>query len=290
MLCEMPAAVSRHRVSLLVTSVALYPAILVAFYLVERPGLGIGHFYYFPVAMIALAAGPIWGCVAGVAATACFTVGIVLNPHLPSASILQASTPIRFVTFTTIGALVGWFAHSNRDLSDRLRVAEERDFLTGLLNTRAFDAALSARAALGRPFGLILADMDSLKEVNDREGHAVGNDLLRRAGDILKRKLEYGDQIARVGGDEFAIITSAPGTDAVRALCSRLTASLHEHGLSMSFGWAVCPRDGDSALLLFRAADERLYAQKLIRNRLSEAEVVGLPFQAERLRLRAHPA
>ncbi len=275
----MPAAVSRHRAFLLASSAALYPAILGTFLLAERPGLGIGHFYYFPVAMIALASGPVWGILAGIAATGCYTLGIVINPHLPAS--------IRFVTFTTIGALVGWYAHNNRQLSDRLRVAEERDFLTGLLNTRAFDAALSARAELGKPFGLILADMDSLKEVNDREGHAVANDLLRRAADLLSRKLDYGDQVARVGGDEFGIITSAPGTDAVRALCGRLTATLHEQGLSMSFGWAVCPRDGDSALLLYRAADERLYAQKLIRSRLSEGEVVGLPSQAERLMLRA---
>ncbi|TML33008.1 MAG: diguanylate cyclase [Actinobacteria bacterium] len=283
----MPAAVSRHRVFLLATSAALYPAILGTFLLAERPGLGIGHFYYFPVAMVALASGPVWGILAGIAATGCYTLGIVINPHLPASDVLTASTSIRFVTFTTIGALVGWYAHNNRQLSDRLRVAEERDFLTGLLNTRAFDAALSARAELGKPFGLILADMDSLKEVNDREGHAVGNDLLRRAADLLSRKLDYGDQVARVGGDEFGIITSAPGTDAVRALCGRLTAMLHEQGLSMSFGWAVCPRDGDSALLLYRAADERLYAQKLIRSRLSEGEVVGLPSQAERLMLRA---
>lgn len=283
----MPAAVSRHRAFLLATSAALYPAILGTFLLAERPGLGIGHFYYFPVAMIALASGPVWGVLAGMAATGCYTLGIVINPHLPASDVLTASTSIRFVTFTTIGALVGWYAHNNRQLTDRLRVAEERDFLTGLLNTRAFDAALSARAELGKPFGLILADMDSLKEVNDREGHAVGNDLLRRAADLLSRKLDYGDQVARVGGDEFGIITSAPGTDAVRALCGRLTATLHEQGLSMSFGWAVCPRDGDSALLLYRAADERLYAQKLIRSRLSEGEVVGLPSQAERLMLRA---
>ncbi len=283
----MPAAVSRHRAFLLASSAALYPAILGTFLLAERPGLGIGHFYYFPVAMIALASGPVWGILAGIAATGCYTLGIVINPHLPASDVLTASTSIRFVTFTTIGALVGWYAHNNRQLTDRLRVAEERDFLTGLLNTRAFDAALSARAELGKPFGLILADMDSLKEVNDREGHAVGNDLLRRAADLLSRKLDYGDQVARVGGDEFGIITSAPGTDAVRALCGRLTATLHEQGLRMSFGWAVCPRDGDSALLLYRAADERLYAQKLIRSRLSEGEVVGLPSQAERLMLRA---
>jgi diguanylate cyclase (GGDEF)-like protein len=272
---------------MLATSLGLYPAILGAFLILERPGLGIGHFYYVPVAMIALASGPLWGIAAGMAATGFYTLGILINPHIPVSDVLTTGSSIRCVTFTTIGGLVGWFAHSNRELSDRLRIAEERDFLTGLLNTRAFDAALSARAELGKPFGLVLADMDSLKEVNDREGHAVGNDLLRRAADILSRKLEYGDQIARVGGDEFAIITSTPGTDAVRALCGRLTSALHEQGLSMSFGWAVCPRDGDSALLLFRAADERLYAQKLIRSRLSEGEVVGLPSQAERLMLRA---
>jgi diguanylate cyclase (GGDEF)-like protein len=186
-----------------------------------------------------------------------------------------------------MGALVGWFAHSNRDLAEQLQSAEEHDFLTGLLNTRAFDALLSAKAELGRPFGLILGDVDNLREINDHEGHAVGNDLLRRVGDVLARNISSQDRIARIGGDEFAVITSAPGTDAVRAVCSRLTAALADEGLSMSFGWAVCPRDGNSPLLLFRAADERLYAQKLIRSRLSAAQVVDLPSRAERLRLRS---
>jgi len=76
-------------------------------------------------------------------------------------------------------------------------------------------------------------------------------------------------------------------TDAVRALCSRLTAALAGEGMSMSFGWAVCPRDGDSALLLYRAADERLYAQKLIRSRLTAAKVVSMPSRAERLAMRS---
>jgi diguanylate cyclase (GGDEF)-like protein len=284
-LWQMPAAVSRHRAFLLATSVALYPSILGAFLLAERPGVGIGHFYYVPVAMIALASGPAWGVLAGLVATGCYSLGIVVNPHLPPSDVLTAGMSIRFVTFTSMGALVGWYAHSNRQLTDRLRVAEERDLLTGLLNTRAFDAALSARAKLGKSFGLVLADMHRLKEINDREGHAVGNDLLRRAADILSRKLEYGDQIARVGGDEFGIITAAPGNDAVRAICGRLTAALHEQGLSASFGWAVCPGDGDTALLLFRAAEERLYAQKLIRSRLSEGEDVGRPSPSERLLL-----
>ncbi|MGB2874413.1 MAG: GGDEF domain-containing protein [Gaiellaceae bacterium] len=287
---QMPAAVSRHRAFLLVASAILYPVIFASFLLGEEPGLGIGHFYYFPVAMVALASGPLWGAAAGAAATGLYALDIVINPRLPTSEVLTTSSTIRLVTYTTIGALVGWFAHNNRKLADCLRVAEERDFLTGVLNTRAFDAALSARVELGQPFGLILADTDNLKEINDQEGHAVGNDLLRRAAELLTRELEKGDQLARVGGDEFAIITSTPGTDAVRALCSRLTSTLAASGLSMSFGWSVCPRDGESSLLLFRAADERLYAQKLIRSRLSAGEVVNLPSTAERLMLRSRRA
>jgi diguanylate cyclase (GGDEF)-like protein len=284
----MPAAVARHRAFLLLGSAVLYPAIFVAFLAVERPGVGIAHIYYFPIAMIALAAGPYWGATAGIAATALYAGGIVVNPRFPLTELLSTSTPIRLITYTTMGALVGWFAHSNRELVGQLRDAEEHDFLTGLLNTRAFDTALSIRAELHRPFGLILADVDNLKEINDQEGHAVGNDLLRRVAQILSRNLPSQDQVARIGGDEFAVITSAPGTEAVRAVCSRLTAALAEDGLSMSFGWSVCPRDGNSSLLLYRAADERLYGQKLIRSRLSAGEVVDLPSRAERLRLRAH--
>ena len=268
----------------------LYPLIFAAFLLFEKPALGLGHFYYVPVAMVALAEGAAWGAAAGIAATGFYAVGLLLNPHLATSQILTAGSIVRLITYTMMGALVGWFASHHRDLSDRLRVASERDHLTGLLNTRAFDAALTGRLEQGRPFGLILADVDNMKEINDSEGHAVGNDVLRHAGEVLARGREPGEQVARIGGDEFAVITGLSGSDGVRELCSRLTAALGDEGISMSFGWAVCPRDGETSLLIFRAADERLYAQKLIRSRLTSAEVVAMPSQAERLAKRSETA
>ena len=73
------------------------------------------------------------------------------------------------------------------------------------------------------------------------------------------------------------MITSLPGSDDVRSLCGRLTAALAAEGISMSFGWGVHPRDGESPLLLFRAADERLYAQKVIRSEGGSSRGGGSP-------------
>src|SRR5437660_3827364 len=178
----MPVAMSQ-RVVLIGAAVAGFILIFASFLVFEVPGLGIGHFYYLPVALVALASGPGWGAGAGFVGGSLWVLGVVLNPNIPSAEVLTYSTVIRLVTYTAIGALVGWFARDNRALVERLRVAADRDFLTNLLNARAFDRSLAERLEAGQSFGLILGDLDGLKEVNDLEGHSVGNDLLRRTGE-----------------------------------------------------------------------------------------------------------
>jgi diguanylate cyclase (GGDEF)-like protein len=286
MVSEMPAALS-HRSVLIGSAIGGYALIFASFLVFEVPGLGIGHFYYLPVVLVALASGPGWGAIAGLAGGSLWVAGVVLNPHIPSAEVLTLSSVIRLTTYTTMGVLVGWFARDNRALVQRLRVAADRDYLTNLLNARAFDRSLAERLESGESFGLILGDMDGLKEVNDQEGHSEGNDVLRRTGELLKASLEATDILARVGGDEFAVLTREGDTETIRATCSRLTAALAPHGVSMSFGWSVCPRDGDNALLLFRAADERLYAQKLIRSRLTTSEITELPSEYAAFRVRS---
>jgi diguanylate cyclase (GGDEF)-like protein len=258
----MPAA-SLHRRLLVATAIALYAIVLVAFFIFEEPGLGIGHFFYIPVALLALACGTRVGLFAGAVATALYAIAIVATPRLPVRDVLTAATAIRAITYCSCGALVGWFANQHRDDLARLRELAERDFLTGILNTRVFDDALARRCRSGRPFLLLLGDLDELKAINDTHGHIAGNNELRRLADALAAAVGPGDELARVGGDEFAILTDGR-VDEGAEQCAALRATLRGSGLKMTFGWAASPDDGVSPLVLFRKADDRLYAAKLI--------------------------
>ena len=146
-----------------------------------------------------------------------------------------------------------------------MRVLAECDFLTGLPNAGAFEAAIARRLEAMSPFALLLGDMDGLKQINDSQGHAEGNDALRRLALMLGSALRPEDEIARVRGDEFAVLTVFARTDEAAALAARLEAVLARQGSPMTFGWAVYPADGENALSLYRAADERLYPRKLVR-------------------------
>jgi diguanylate cyclase (GGDEF)-like protein len=252
---------------LLGASLLAFACIFVAFLTLEQPGMGIGHFFYLAIALVALAAGPVYGAVAGLLAAALYTAGILLNPGLPPAEALTAGAAIRLVTYTGMGVLVGWFAQRNHELVQRLRILAERDFLTGLPNTRAFELAIARRLAAGAPFALLLGDMDGLKAVNDRLGHAEGNEVLQRLGTLLGSSLRAEDELARVGGDEFAVLTALDTGEEAAQLAARLESVTRTAGAGITFGWSVYPRDGTEALSLFRAADERLYARKFVRTR-----------------------
>jgi diguanylate cyclase (GGDEF)-like protein len=259
-------AAYRHRELVVGSSLAAFAIIFAALILFEVPGLGIPHFFYLPVAALAMTGGVRRGVCAGILASVLFTAGVALNPAVPTATqILSLTTPIRVVTYTSIGALIGWFAAHDRQLVTSLQLLAERDFLTGLPNTRAFEAAIARRLVQGRPFSLLLGDMDGLKQINDIKGHAEGNDALRRLAEMLGSVLRPNDEVARVGGDEFAVITAFAGGEEAAAAAARLEATLENQGVRITFGWAFFPGEGENALSLYRAADERLYARKLVR-------------------------
>jgi diguanylate cyclase (GGDEF)-like protein len=263
----MPAAAALHPRLLTIVSIVCFVSVGAALLLLEVPGLGIAHLIYLPVAFMALAATSARaGAVAGICATLGYLALGMLNPRLRSPELLTVSTAVIAMTSVAFGALIGWFAASNRRLVRQLHEVAQRDFLTGLLNMRAFEESLSARCEAPQPFALLLADLDGLKAVNDRDGHHAGNLLLRRVADALAEELREGDEAARVGGDEFGLIFQAmPSPDEAEATARRLERRLERRGLWLSFGWAVYPADATKAIELFRRADQRLYSSKLER-------------------------
>jgi diguanylate cyclase (GGDEF)-like protein len=185
---------------------------------------------------------------------------------VPSADRLQA---LRIFANDAAAALV-----SGRHLGE-LRFLADHDPLTRLLNRRAFVTRLEnevARAGrYGRTFGLVVADLDGFKQLNDRYGHASGDEALVAFANALVESLRKPDDAFRIGGDEFAVLLAEATEDDARQVVARVEAlleSLSAGGepwaatLSASFGCASCPEDANDAQTLFRLADEALYDAK----------------------------
>jgi diguanylate cyclase (GGDEF)-like protein len=251
-----------HRRPLIVASLVLLATVFVAFTAVGSPLVGIGHFFYVPITIFALVTSPRAGFAMGATAAGLYALGIVLNPSVASTEVLTVGTAIRFATYTAMGALVGWFASDNRRLLAELQVLADRDSLTGLPNTRAFEAAIHRRLDSGTSFALLIGQM--LEPAREQRRNAAANDVLLELADMLERTLGAEDELARVGEGEFAVLTPVSVPADAGRLASRLEAALNAHGSPIVFGWATHPQDGKDALALYRAADERLYARRLL--------------------------
>ena len=256
------AAAAPQRLLLVSASGALFALSAAAHALFEQPGLGIPHFFYIPIALAALASDHRVGAAAGFLAGGLYAGGMVLNPDLVSSQVLTSSTAIRLLTFVSIGVLIGWFARSNRELVARMRSLAETDSLTGLPNTRRFEAELLRHCRDETSFAILIGDLDGLKETNDRDGHAAGNDLLRRAAAALHDLTREHNLTARIGGDEFAVLARVTTETDAMALCGELEAQLERRRVRISFGWALHPVEGRSAAELLHRADGRLYRRK----------------------------
>ncbi len=188
------------------------------------------------------------------------------NPEdrlLPSADRLQA---LRIFAYDAAAALT-----SGRNLGE-LRFLADHDPLTRLLNRRVFvqrlDGEVARATRYARPFGLVLADLDGFKELNDRYGHAAGDEVLQTFASVLSRALRKPDDAYRIGGDEFALLLAEADEEDAREVVQRaqrlLAASDDERlaDVTASFGCAVCPANASDAQTLFRVADEALYEAK----------------------------
>jgi diguanylate cyclase (GGDEF)-like protein len=157
---------------------------------------------------------------------------------------------------------------------ERLLAEATTDALTGLSNRRVFDSWLSVgQAGTAACDGLLLVDLDDFKEVNDRYGHGVGDDVLRVVGELVRAVLQPGDVGVRLGGDEFALLVADASDDtamqerasAVRELVAAYdwSALMPERALRVSTGAGVgSPLGTVTRTELYRLADDDLYASK----------------------------
>jgi diguanylate cyclase (GGDEF)-like protein/PAS domain S-box-containing protein len=164
-----------------------------------------------------------------------------------------------------------------RDITDQKRTEKQliylstHDELTGLYNRAFFDTEVD-RFAFGRhfPLGIMVADVDGLKPVNDSQGHAMGDKLIQSAANVLKQSLRADDILARIGGDEFAVLLPDTSETTAASIIERIKKNIGifndtctDFSLSLSLGAAIAER-GESLSKVFEYADEAMYREKAL--------------------------
>lgn len=156
----------------------------------------------------------------------------------------------------------------------KLQINAATDSLTGLYNRRLFDEYLDKELIRAKRYNeqlaVVILDLHKLKEVNDRHGHMRGDDVLKIAAVTLRTTLRASDFAFRIGGDEFALLLPQTDPEQAVTLCRRVRSQYEAEilplnlniAVTLDFGAAVYPQDGDQRSELLGTADERLYALK----------------------------
>jgi diguanylate cyclase (GGDEF)-like protein len=183
----------------------------------------------------------------------------------------NAFAPQDVLILNTLADLLATALH-NSFVFQKLQQQSITDGLTGIKTRRFFWEALSSEwkraSRSGRPFSVVLIDLDKFKEVNDSLGHLEGDLVLARVGRLLEQKCRQSNVVARYGGDEFIILMPETGIEQSQVLAERLRLwlatdpMLEEHHITGSFGVASFPVHGFSMEDLIRVADAGMYVAK----------------------------
>jgi len=205
-----------------------------------------------------------------------------------------------------------------KEMTVRLEYLIDHDFLTGLYNRRRFEQELAREAGRVARYeakgAVLMIDLDNFKDVNDAFGHKAGDDLLKGVAGALKHRIRQTDVLARVGGDEFAVLLPEADADEAQKVAdsiiktlSQQVAVLGERSIHATASVGVALFDGLSATAVLAFADQAMYeAKQAGRNRaavytpsaghreqvsarLAEAEMIRKALEEERFLLYGQP-
>ncbi|HWQ62105.1 MAG TPA: HD domain-containing phosphohydrolase, partial [Negativicutes bacterium] len=171
---------------------------------------------------------------------------------------------------------------AQKGAQDKLLFISTRDGLTSLYNRAYFEAALDRFDETGDgSVGIIVSDINGLKLVNDAMGHMVGDNILVAAAKIIKEAFRREDVVARIGGDEFAILMPNVTRGVVETACQRVRSAIDEYNrtrpgvhLSLSIGYAVSDLSEVSIRATFREADNNMYREKLHHSQSARSAII----------------
>lgn len=188
---------------------------------------------------------------------------------------IQQHLPLMDLLARMLGRLL---SHELRDERQARRVERAEteaatDMLTEVGNRRLWDRLLASEEARCRRYGstagIVVIDLDGLKEVNDLQGHRAGDALLRRTAEVIQDRVQESDLVARLGGDEFGVLLAETHADGVAAVVERLRVALQAAGIPASVGGGV--RLANSTLAeAWRLADDGMYQSKRARRRAGQ--------------------
>lgn len=220
-------------------------------------------------------------------AALCFGALLIVRPTDSGAT----EWVILTVTLATAGVVISRIRAFADGVVAALADAAGTDSLTGAANRRAFHEAfvteLERARRSGEPLALLICDVDHFKAINDAHGHEEGDLVLTAVVSGLREHRRTGDLVARLGGEEFALLLPGTGRDGGVVAADRARQAVHDaiaaRGLdvTMSVGIAVHSHAGDDAAGLIRAADKALYSAKALgRDRCVVAAAADPPVPA----------
>jgi diguanylate cyclase (GGDEF)-like protein len=242
-------------------------------------------FYLLPVSFVAWLVGRRAGYAVASACAAGYFLAESLSTHFDGREHLAV-----FNALARLGAFlfVAYFVAALRRGLDHERELARTDELTGATNRRSFFEAAQSEINRARrhrhPFTVAYIDVDNFKGLNDRDGHAAGDALLREITVAIKANVREIDLVARLGGDEFVVLLPETDEEAARAVVSRVRKCLDDlaarRGWRVTFSigvvtWTTPPRTVDT---MIRQADDTMYEVKNTgKNRVAHLTLSGEP-------------